>query len=224
MVGLVSSFGLNGLEGYLVEVEVDIKSGLPKYDIVGLPDTAIKESKERVESAIKNSMLAFPSKRITINLAPASTKKEGPIFDLAIAISILVASEQIKSQKYKDFVVIGELSLDGKIRAINGLLPLLISAKNSGHTNFIIPSGNEGEASFIDGINVFSFSNLLDVFNFLNGNITKEPRGTGGFGYDPVFESVESSKTFGEMTDKEKNEISHRRRAFEKLKNIIAKI
>ncbi|MBQ7579311.1 MAG: YifB family Mg chelatase-like AAA ATPase [Clostridia bacterium] len=175
MVGLVSSFGLNGLEGYLVEVEVDIKSGLPKYDIVGLPDTAIKESKERVESAIKNSMLAFPSKRITINLAPASTKKEGPIFDLAIAISILVASEQIKSQKYKDFVVIGELSLDGKIRAINGLLPLLISAKNSGHTNFIIPSGNEGEASFIDGINVFSFSNLLDVFNFLNGNITKEP-------------------------------------------------
>ena len=175
MVGLVKSYGLNGLEGYPVDVEVDIKSGLPKYDLVGLPDAAVKESKERVESAIKNSLLIFPSKRITINLAPATNKKEGPIFDLAIATSILVASEQVKTPKYKDFVILGELSLDGKIRPITGLLPLLISAKNQGHTNFIIPCGNEGEASFIEGIKAYSFSCLLDVFNFLNGTENKEP-------------------------------------------------
>ena len=175
MVGLVKSFGLNGLDGYPVEVEVDIKSGLPKYDLVGLPDAAVKESKERVESAIKNSLLIFPSKRITINLAPASNKKEGPIFDLAIAVSILVASEQIKNPKYKDFVILGELSLDGKIRPIVGLLPLLISAKNKGHKNFIIPCGNEGEASFIEGINAYSFSCLIDVFNFFCGNLEQCP-------------------------------------------------
>lgn len=175
MIGIVKSFGLNGLEGYPVDVEVDLNNGLPKYDIVGLPDTSVKESKERVQSAIKNSGVMFPVKKITINLAPANTKKEGPSFDLAIAISILVASEQIKNKEYNSFIVIGELSLDGKVRPVNGLLPVLISAKNLGYNKFIVPKLNEKEASFIEGIEVYAFEHLKEVVSFLNLEVKVEP-------------------------------------------------
>ena len=175
MVGIVKSFALSGLEGFPVEVEVDLNSGLPKYDLVGLPDKAIKESKERVQSAIKNSAFMFPIKKITINLAPANMPKEGPYFDLAIAISILVASEQIKLKKYKDFVIIGELSLDGKIRGIAGVLPMLISAKNLGYTKLIIPKENEKEACFIEGLEVYAFSHLIDVVDFLSDELEASP-------------------------------------------------
>lgn len=113
MLAVIKSYGLMGLSGFRVDVEVDINQGLPKYDIVGLPDTAVKESKERVRSAIKNSGYNFPAHRITVNLAPANKKKEGPSFDLAIAISILTATSQIENPKVKDFIFIGELGLDG---------------------------------------------------------------------------------------------------------------
>ena len=124
MLAVVKSFGLNGLEGYKVDVEVDVGLGMPYYEIVGLPDTAIKESKERVRSAIKNSGYKFSSNRVVVNLAPASKKKEGPSFDLPIAISILIATGQIGSNKAKDFIYVGELGLDGGLRSVNGLLPL----------------------------------------------------------------------------------------------------
>ena len=175
MVGVVKSFGLSGLDGFPIEVEVDINNGLPKYDLVGLPDTALKESKERVQSAIKNSTYIFPAKKITINLAPANTKKEGPAFDLAIAISILVSSGQIKTETHGEYIIVGELSLDGKIRAVTGLLPVLISAKAMGLNKFIIPEENAKEASFVDGIEVFAFSRLTDVVDFLNGDLSAEP-------------------------------------------------
>lgn len=175
MVGVVKSFGLSGLDGFPIEVEVDINNGLPKYDLVGLPDTALKESKERVQSAIKNSTYIFPAKKITINLAPANTKKEGPAFDLAIAISILVSSGQIKTETHGEYIIVGELSLDGKIRAVTGLLPVLISAKAMGLNKFIIPEENAKEASFVDGIKVFAFSRLTDVVDFLNGDLSAEP-------------------------------------------------
>ena len=171
MVSVVKSFSLAGLEGFPVDIEVDIDKGMPSYSLVGLPDVAVKESKQRIESAIKNSGFVFPVKKIIINLAPANTKKEGPLFDLGIAVSILVASGQIDKDKFKNFVFVGELSLNGKIKPVAGLLPILISAKNLGFANFVIPQENLKEASFIGGINVYTFSSLFDVVKFLNDEI-----------------------------------------------------
>ena len=138
MFSKVKSFALLGLEGILIDVEVDINNGLPSYDIVGLPDVAVKESKERVRSAIKNSGFDFPAKKITINLAPANVKKAGPMFDLPIALAILSSSSQLVSTKLKEFVVVGELGLDGKVKSVQGVLPILISARNLGFNKFII--------------------------------------------------------------------------------------
>lgn len=169
MLAVVKSYGLNGLNGFKIDVEVDVNMGLPKYDIVGLPDTAVKESKERVRSAIKNSGYNFPVHRITVNLAPANKKKEGPAFDLGIAVSILTATSQIESIRVKDFIFIGELGLDGSLKPVNGLLPILISAREQGYASFIVPFENMKEASYIDGINVYCFSKLVEVIEFLKG-------------------------------------------------------
>ncbi len=174
MLAVTYSYGLDGLDGYKVDVEVDIGKGLNKYNIVGLPDTAVQESKERVRSAIRNSGFKFPATHTTVNLAPANKKKEGPSFDLAIALSILIATEQIKNQK-SDYVLIGELGLDGTIRAVNGLLPILISAKQDGFSKFIIPLDNVSEACYIDGIEVYAFDKLINVLAFLEGTQVFEP-------------------------------------------------
>lgn len=171
MLAKVLSYGLSGLDGFLVEIEADISAGLSKFDIVGLADTAIKESKDRVKSAIKNSGLSYPIDSITINLAPADKKKEGPIYDLPIAISLLCANGTISLQKTKDIIFFGELSLDGSIKKVNGILPMLISARASGYKTFILPKDNYLEASFIDGIDVFVSDNLKDIVNhFLDDN------------------------------------------------------
>ena len=169
MLAKVKSFALDGLVGYAVEAEVDINSGLPGYELVGLASTATKESKERVRSALKNSGLLYPMKRVTVNLAPADTKKEGSQFDLPIAVGILGATEQIASKKYKDFVMIGELGLDGRLRHVNGIMPLLLSALQAGERKFIIPLENAKEASFIEGIEVYAMERLSDVVAFLSG-------------------------------------------------------
>ncbi len=170
MLSKVNSFGLSGLDGYKVEVEVDVSQGLPRYDIVGLPDTSVKESKERVRSAIKNSGFKFPEYRITVNLAPASNKKEGPAFDLPIAVALLLSSKQIQMlESRKKIIIIGELGLDGNLKAVNGVLPLLISARKEGFDTFIIPSENKMEASYLDGINVYAFDSLQEVAMFLSG-------------------------------------------------------
>lgn len=175
MLAVIKSYGLVGLSGFKVDVEVDINQGLPKYDIVGLPDTAVKESKERVRSAIKNSGYHFPVHRITVNLAPANKKKEGPSFDLAIAVSILTATAQIENPRVKDFIFIGELGLDGSLKAVNGLLPMLIAAREQGYTSFVVPKENMKEASYIDGINVYCFDKLSEVIEFLKGERTALP-------------------------------------------------
>ena len=175
MLAKTNSYGLNGLMGYKIQVEVDISAGSPSYDIVGLPDASVKESKERVRSAIKNSMLKFPVHKITVNLAPANTKKEGSSFDLAIATSILVASEQVNCSVSKNYVYIGELGLDGSVKAVKGLLPLLISAREKGFKNFIIPAENAKEASYITGINAYAVKSLSDVVSFINGEVIIEP-------------------------------------------------
>lgn len=164
-------YGLSGVDGFPVTVEVNIAIGMQKFDIVGLADTAIKESKERVETAIKNSFLEFPNKKITINLAPADKKKEGPIYDLPIALGILSAYGQIGVEKLQEFIALGELSLSGGVNKIKGLLPILISARNDGYKKFIIPEKNRYEASFIDDIEVYPVTNLNQAVDFLNGII-----------------------------------------------------
>ncbi|MBO7186880.1 MAG: YifB family Mg chelatase-like AAA ATPase [Clostridia bacterium] len=168
MLSKTIGYGLSGLEGFAVSVEVDISNGLPSMDIVGLADTSIKESKERVRSAIKNSGRKFEPHKITVNLAPADIKKEGSALDLAIAVGILKSSAQIKDAP-DNIVYIGELSLDGSLRHINGVLPMLISAYKQGLTNFIIPKSNAKEASYIDGITVYPAESLKQVIDHLSG-------------------------------------------------------
>ncbi|MCD8040926.1 MAG: YifB family Mg chelatase-like AAA ATPase [Clostridia bacterium] len=174
MLSKVYSFALNGLEGVPVEVETDINKGMVAYDIVGLPDAAIKESKERVRSSIKNSVFHFPINKITINLAPADLKKEGSHYDLPIAISILKASDQLLTDT-DGIVFMGELALDGTLRTVTGILPMLISAKNKGFTRFIIPEANANEASFIEGTTVYALPTLKDVVQLLTGESEYKP-------------------------------------------------
>ena len=168
MISKVYSYALEGLNGVPVLVEADVNNGLPAFDIVGLADTAVKESRERVRSALKNSGRALPAKRITLNLAPADFKKEGSHLDLPIAVGVLIASGQLLVDT-KRTVFLGELSLDGSLRRINGVLPALISALKDGFTDFIIPKENQKEASFVEGINVYPAEKLEDVINHLSG-------------------------------------------------------
>lgn len=168
MLSKIASYALVGLDGVPVEVETDINKGMVSYELVGLPDAAVKESKERVYSAIRNSVLRFPVNKITVNLAPADIKKEGSQYDLPIAISLLVASEQLKAET-DGIVMLGELALDGSLRAVTGILPVLISAKNRGFKKFIVPFGNANEASYIEGIEVYALKSLREAFDFLGG-------------------------------------------------------
>ncbi len=168
MIAKVNSFALNGLIGIPLEIEVDINNGLPGFDMVGLPDTAVKESKERVRSAIKNSGRHFPVKRITANLAPADVKKEGATLDLSLAIGVLKASSQVIAQT-DGVIFLGELSLDGTIRRINGVLPILISAMSFGYNTFILPFDNLKEASFATGAKVYPAKTLNEVIDHLSG-------------------------------------------------------
>ena len=199
MLSKILSFALNGIDGYLVEVEIDICGGLPKFDLVGLGDTAIKEAKERVKSAIRNSGYDYPAKAITINLAPADTKKEGPFFDLAIAVGIVNAATPYKSQiigeeTLKDFIIVGELSLDGSVKAVRGVLPLLISARKAGYKKFILPAKNCLEASYISGIDVYGVNNLNDAIDFLRGE--KEIKKTLVSSYENKFEQEKKGLDF----------------------------
>lgn len=199
MLSKILSYALNGIDGYLVEVEVDITGGLPKFELVGLGDTAIKESKERVRSAIRNSGYEYPAKSITINLAPADTKKEGPFYDLAIAVGIINAgahykTEVIDEEKLKEYVIVGELSLDGNVKGVKGILPLLISARKAGYKKFILPEKNCIEASYISGIDVYGVNNLIDTIEFLRGN--KEILPTQVSSYETGFSSNQKGLDF----------------------------
>ena len=174
MLSKVISFALSGLDGVAVEVETDINKGMVSYDLVGLPDAAVKESKERVRSAIKNSALRFPVSKITVNLAPADIKKEGSHYDLPIAVSILKASDQLPYNT-DGTVFLGELALDGALRAVTGILPMLISAKAKGFSRFIVPCANANEASFIAGAEVYALKSLKDVVELLSGEGSFSP-------------------------------------------------
>lgn len=168
MIARVQSYALSGLEGVCVTVEADISRGLPSYEMVGLPDAAVKESKERVRSAIKNSALEFPCHKITVNLAPAYVKKEGSSFDLPVAVSLLLASGGLQAST-DGIIFLGELALNGDLRPVSGVLPSIISARDKGFQKFIVPQGNAKEASFIHGVEVYAAKTLREVVDHLSG-------------------------------------------------------
>lgn len=175
MLSKIKTCALYGLEGYEINVETDLSGGLPNFNIVGLPDISIKESKERVRSAIKNSKFIFPVCRITVNLAPANLKKEGSQIDLPIAVGILAASKSIKKNIDKKTFIIGELSLDGKITAIEGALPMVISMRNQNFKRAIVPADNKEECGAIEGIDIVPVDNIVQLVHYLNGNIIIQP-------------------------------------------------
>lgn len=167
MLSIVKSMSLHGLDGYLVDVQVDVSAGIPNFDIVGLPDITIKESRERIKTAIKNSGFNLYSRKILVNLAPAMQKKEGSIFDLPIAIGILKANEIIYAN-LENTIFIGELSLDGKINKINGVLPMCIELSKLGIKKVILPRENAKEASVVGGIKIVPVETLEEVVLYLN--------------------------------------------------------
>jgi magnesium chelatase family protein len=174
MFARVNSMGLYGIESYMVSVEVDYGQGLPRIDIVGLPDTAVNESKNRVRSAIKNSGFTFPPSRVTVNLSPADTKKEGPIYDLPIFVAVLKAGHQLNCN-IDDCAFIGELSLDGLVRHINGALPMVIRAKKEGIKRVFVPKSNALESSVVEGIDVYAVETVKEMVDYLTGETELAP-------------------------------------------------
>ena len=173
MLAITKSMALQGLEGYLVSIQVDISNGIPDFQIVGLPDTSVKEAKERVRIAIKNCNIEFLSRKIIVNLSPANTRKEGSKFDLPIAVGILVANKNIRNPNLEkilnETIFIGELSLNGNIEKTNGILPICIEAQKMGIKRIILPKKNIEEVKILKDIQIFPVNDLNEVVQYLNG-------------------------------------------------------
>ncbi len=174
-IARVHAASIHGIDGYIVEVEVDLAGGLPHFAVVGLPDAAVKESKERVRAAIKNSDLRFHSRRITVNLAPADKRKEGPKFDLPMALGVLAASSQINADSLKDTAVFGELSLTGEVRPLTGVLPAMLAVKEAGFKKVLLPERNAAEAAVVSGVDVYPVKTLLQCVAHLTGEKPIKP-------------------------------------------------
>lgn len=190
--------GLNGIDAYLVHIEADITKALPQYDVVGLADTAIKESKERVRSGIKNSGFLFPARKITINLAPASVRKEGTHYDLPMAVALLGASVELNG--LKQYVMLGELSLSGEIRGVSGVLPMADHAKKQGFSKIIVAKENAKEAALVPGVEVFPAETLRQVVDFLAGETTILPYETE---QELQFDITDSTLDFADVKGQE---------------------
>ena len=175
MLAKVLSSTLLGVEAQTVEVEVDLANGLPTFTTVGLPDAAIRESRDRVKAAMVNSGFPFPLKRITVNLAPAHLRKEGTAFDLPIALGILHAAGYIQSDTLRNYVVAGELSLDGRVKAITGVMPMAVALRQSQVTGLIVPAENAAEAAVVDDVLVFGVATLAQAIGFFNGTEPVSP-------------------------------------------------
>ena len=180
MFGKIKSSGLIGINGYVISVEVDISNGMPGFEVVGLPDAAVKEARERVRSAIRNSGFYFPSTRIIANLAPADTKKEGAVYDLAIACAILNATGQLKFEEGFEPIVLGELALDGTIRPVDGVLPMLLSVANDENKAAIIPITNVKEAEHVKNMTVYPVSSLAELVEAVNSRSLVEAKKADG--------------------------------------------
>ena len=168
MLSQVDSSAILGVDAYIVRVEVDISSSVPMFTIVGLPDAAVQESRERVRSAIKNTGLDFPLRRITINLAPADIKKQGPAFDLPIAVGILAATGQVRTEHISEGMFVGELALDGGVSPVSGVLPMAIKARADKRPFLVVPEANAQEAAIVGDVKVFAVRSLADVVVLLN--------------------------------------------------------
>ena len=175
MLAKVQSGAVVGVDGLAVEVEVDIALGLPFFTTVGLPDGSVRESKDRVKAAIRNCGYEFPNRRITVNLAPADIKKAGAGFDLPMALGILAATETLKSVKLDQYWVLGELSLDGTVRPVRGVLPITLAARDLGMKGILVPQANRMEAAVVDGIDVIAVDTLHQAVEFLAGIIECTP-------------------------------------------------
>ena len=163
------SYGLSGISGFPVTVEVNTAFGIPSFDVVGLPDAAVRESRERVRSALKNSGMGFPEQRITVNLAPADQKKEGPAFDLPLALTIMACMGKLDPAALSGTAIIGEVALDGSVRPVRGALPMVISALESGVKRFLLPADNENEVRCVEGIDLYCVSSLTQAAEHLSG-------------------------------------------------------
>ncbi len=196
MITRALSAVLLGLDGSPVDVETDLSNGLPTYTVVGLPDATVKESRDRIRAAIKNAGLQFPMKRITINLAPAHTRKEGSHLDLPMALGILSASEQISHRRLVDTGFLGELSLNGELQPVQGILPLVIALRNIGLKAAVVPTGNCQEAALVEGIDVYGFDSLSKLCQWLNDeveavpNVASREASTASREYDVDFSEV----------------------------------
>lgn len=173
---LVKTYGsaVNGIDATLITVEVNVGTGV-NFFLVGLPDSAVKESQQRIDAALKNNGFRIPGKNITINMAPADIRKEGSSYDLTLAIGILAASEQIKADKVGDYVIMGELSLDGGLQPIKGVLPIALNAREQGIKGIILPEQNAKEAAIVSGLEVYGIKNIKEAIDFLNGDLKLEP-------------------------------------------------
>ena len=174
MLSIIKSGGFLGVEGYIVDVEVNISQGLPQFITVGLPDTAVKESRERVKSAIVNIGYSFPLRKIVVNLAPADVPKQGTLYDLPTAIGILVSSGIINKESTENTAFIGELALDGSLRHVKGVLPIALAMKEAGIRRLVLPESNGKEAALVEGLEVYGFNNLKEIVSFLNGDLDKK--------------------------------------------------
>ncbi|WP_299024557.1 YifB family Mg chelatase-like AAA ATPase [uncultured Thermanaerothrix sp.] len=185
MLARVFSCAVIGLDGVIVEVEVDASPGLPGMVIVGLPDTAVQESRERVQAAIKNTGLTYPRRRVTVNLAPASVRKEGPAYDLPIALGVLMASEQIPLEALDGALVVGELSLDGNVRHVRGVLPMAATARQQGFQRIFAPQADAAEAALLPELQVYPVTTLNDLVGHLLGRQSLQPHPPVQLGNDP---------------------------------------
>ena len=184
MLVKIFSGAVNGIEATTITLEVNILNGA-KFIIVGLPDNAVKESQQRIDSALREIGSRIPGKRVIINMAPADVKKEGSAYDLPLCIGILAANEQLSPEGLENFMMLGELSLDGSLVAVKGVLPIAINARSEGFKSIIVPLENANEAAVVEGMHVYGFSHIREVTDFLNGKQQAEP-----FTFDPTLSEV----------------------------------
>lgn len=208
MLARVWSASIVGINAVKVGVEVDVSGGMPGIVVLGLPDAAVQESRERVKATLKNSGYAFPMRKIVINLTPADLRKEGPSFDLPISVGILAASEQVSAQLLGDYLFLGEVSLDGTLRPVAGVLPIAAAAKGMGIIGLVVPADNAREAAVVQGLQVYGFKHLADVADFLNRPERYQP-----IEFDGLKELAKSQFSGPDLTDVKGQ--AHARRALE---------
>lgn len=187
MLARVFSCAVVGLEGVVIEVEVDFTNGLPGMTIVGLPDAAVQESRERVQTAVKNAGLHFPRHRIVVNLAPASVRKEGPAYDLPIGLGVIILAGFLPHEAVEQTMILGELSLDGSVRHTRGVLPMAATARANGFKRMFVPEADAPEAALIPGLEVIPVKTLADLYDHLSGRRAIEPYLAGESVLEPLF-------------------------------------